>query len=176
MCTGTENMAVLGGICTSFFACVSCSGILVCTDVMARGIDIPDVNWVLQYDPPSSARWVSTNYITGSFTHCMHLLLLHFINLIIYLVWLSAFVHRCGRTARIGNYGNALVFLLPMEETYVNFLSINQKVSSEVISNFSHHLSALVAPNRESVLWSKFSILETSLIVWFTYSEHQQSG
>uniref|UniRef100_A0A1A7YH61 ATP-dependent RNA helicase n=1 Tax=Iconisemion striatum TaxID=60296 RepID=A0A1A7YH61_9TELE len=70
------------------------SGILVCTDVMARGVDIPDVNWVLQYDPPSSA---------------------------------SAFVHRCGRTARIGNYGNALVFLLPMEESYVNFLSINQK-------------------------------------------------
>ena len=41
---------------------------------------------------------------------------------------LSAFVHRCGRTARIGNQGNALVFLLPMEESYVNFLSINQKV------------------------------------------------
>ncbi|XP_054468289.1 ATP-dependent RNA helicase DDX55 [Anoplopoma fimbria] len=70
------------------------SGILVCTDVMARGIDIPEVNWVLQYDPPSSA---------------------------------SAFVHRCGRTARIGNQGNALVFLLPMEESYVTFLSINQK-------------------------------------------------
>ncbi|XP_051906626.1 ATP-dependent RNA helicase DDX55 isoform X1 [Hippocampus zosterae] len=70
------------------------SGILVCTDVMARGIDIPDVHWVLQYDPPSSA---------------------------------NAFVHRCGRTARIGNHGNALVFLLPMEESYVNFLSINQK-------------------------------------------------
>lgn len=33
-----------------------CSGILVCTDVMARGVDIPDVNWVLQYDPPSRAR------------------------------------------------------------------------------------------------------------------------
>ncbi|XP_019711996.1 ATP-dependent RNA helicase DDX55 isoform X4 [Hippocampus comes] len=70
------------------------SGILACTDVMARGIDIPDVHWVLQYDPPSSA---------------------------------NAFVHRCGRTARIGNHGNALVFLLPMEESYVNFLSINQK-------------------------------------------------
>ncbi|XP_064163611.1 ATP-dependent RNA helicase DDX55 [Anguilla rostrata] len=70
------------------------SGVLVCTDVMARGIDIPEVNWVLQYDPPSSA---------------------------------SAFVHRCGRTARIGNQGSALVFLLPMEESYVNFLSINQK-------------------------------------------------
>ena len=33
------------------------SGILVCTDVMARGIDIPEVNWVLQYDPPSNARY-----------------------------------------------------------------------------------------------------------------------
>ncbi|PWA26464.1 hypothetical protein CCH79_00001219 [Gambusia affinis] len=77
------------------------SGILVCTDVMARGIDIPDVNWVLQYDPPSSA---------------------------------SAFVHRCGRTARIGNYGNALVFLLPMEEPYVNFLSINQKCPLQKMS------------------------------------------
>lgn len=31
------------------------SGILICTDVMARGIDISEVNWVLQYDPPSTA-------------------------------------------------------------------------------------------------------------------------
>uniref|UniRef100_A0A3Q2DWN0 ATP-dependent RNA helicase n=1 Tax=Cyprinodon variegatus TaxID=28743 RepID=A0A3Q2DWN0_CYPVA len=46
----------------------------------------------------------------------------------------SAFVHRCGRTARIGNYGNALVFLLPMEETYVNFLSINQKCPLQKMS------------------------------------------
>ena len=28
-------------------------GILVCTDVFARGIDIPNIDWVLQYDPPS---------------------------------------------------------------------------------------------------------------------------
>ncbi|XP_033296649.1 ATP-dependent RNA helicase DDX55 isoform X2 [Orcinus orca] len=39
----------------------------------------------------------------------------------------SAFVHRCGRTARIGHGGSALVFLLPMEESYVSFLAINQK-------------------------------------------------
>lgn len=71
------------------------SGLLMCTDVMARGIDIPDVNWVIQYDPPKSAE---------------------------------SFVHRCGRTARIGNIGTALVFLLPAEETYVKFIEINQKV------------------------------------------------
>ena len=58
-------------------------GVLVCTDVMARGVDIPDVHWVIQFDPPSSA---------------------------------PAFVHRCGRTARIGQRGNALLMLLPNEE------------------------------------------------------------
>ncbi|VEN55959.1 unnamed protein product [Callosobruchus maculatus] len=31
-------------------------GLLLCTDVMARGIDIPEIDWVLQWDPPASAR------------------------------------------------------------------------------------------------------------------------
>ncbi|XP_067929524.1 ATP-dependent RNA helicase DDX55-like [Watersipora subatra] len=72
------------------------SGVLVCTDVMARGIDIPNIDYVLQYDPPSQA---------------------------------SSFVHRCGRTARIGNEGKAIVWLLPQEDAYIHFISINQKVT-----------------------------------------------
>ncbi|XP_059478620.1 ATP-dependent RNA helicase DDX55 [Neocloeon triangulifer] len=76
------------------------SGILVCTDVMARGVDIPLVDWVIQYDPPSSA---------------------------------AAFVHRCGRTARIGRKGSAILLLLPTEENYVEFLKINQKVLLESV-------------------------------------------
>jgi len=76
-------------------------GILICTDVMARGVDIPDVQWVVQMDPPSNAE---------------------------------AFVHRCGRTARIGNKGAAVLLLGPSEETYIDFLAINQKVKLKRIS------------------------------------------
>lgn len=77
------------------------NGILICTDVMARGIDISEVDWVLQYDPPCSA---------------------------------SSFVHRCGRTARIGNEGNALLFLLETEDAYVDFIKRNQKVNLQKIN------------------------------------------
>lgn len=69
--------------------------ILLCTDVLARGLDVPEIYWVIQWDPPASA---------------------------------TSFVHRVGRTARQGNDGCALVFLLPSEDAYVNFLKINQKV------------------------------------------------
>lgn len=83
---------------------------------MARGVDIPRVNWVLQFDPPSSAE---------------------------------AFVHRCGRTARIGNEGTAVLFLLPTEDAYVDFISLNQKVCqmSQIISR--HELKTdIVSPRR----------------------------
>lgn len=72
------------------------SGVLICTDVMARGVDIPAVDYVLQYDPPSNAE---------------------------------AFVHRCGRTARMGKKGAALLFLLATEQSYIEFIAINQKVT-----------------------------------------------
>ncbi|GAU94252.1 hypothetical protein RvY_06063 [Ramazzottius varieornatus] len=73
------------------------SGVLVCTDVVARGIDWPDIDWVIQYDIPKSA---------------------------------AVYVHRCGRTARIGGkVGRSLLYLLPNEEPYVEFIKRNQQVS-----------------------------------------------
>ncbi|XP_043697631.1 DEAD-box ATP-dependent RNA helicase 18 [Telopea speciosissima] len=69
------------------------SGILLCTDVAARGLDIPGVDWIVQYDPPQDP---------------------------------NVFVHRVGRTARMGRSGSAIVFLLPKEEAYVEFLHIRR--------------------------------------------------
>lgn len=59
---------------------VDTSAILVCTDVAARGLDIPYVSNVLHYQCPWNAE---------------------------------LYVHRCGRTARIGRDGECLALLSP---------------------------------------------------------------
>jgi ATP-dependent RNA helicase DDX55/SPB4 len=41
---------------------------------------------------------------------------------------LYSFNFSCGRTARLGRLGNALLMLLPNETAYVNFLLNSQKV------------------------------------------------
>ncbi|KAK0136790.1 putative ATP-dependent RNA helicase DDX31 [Merluccius polli] len=71
------------------------SGILLCTDVAARGLDLPQVTWIVQYNPPVSA---------------------------------AEYVHRVGRTARIGAKGNSLLFLTPAETAYIDELA-NHKIS-----------------------------------------------
>lgn len=39
---------------STFFEFANASaGVLLCTDVAARGVDIPAVDWIIQYDPPS---------------------------------------------------------------------------------------------------------------------------
>uniref|UniRef100_A0A8C5CAS5 ATP-dependent RNA helicase n=1 Tax=Gadus morhua TaxID=8049 RepID=A0A8C5CAS5_GADMO len=64
-------------------------------DVAARGLDLPQVTWIVQYNPPISA---------------------------------AEYVHRVGRTARIGAEGNSLLFLTPAETAYIDELA-NHNIS-----------------------------------------------
>jgi len=65
-------------------------GILVCTDVAARGLDLPAVGAAVQLDPPGLAE---------------------------------DYVHRVGRTARVGHAGEAMLMLLPSERSFVQTLA-----------------------------------------------------
>ncbi|KAL9240706.1 hypothetical protein vseg_014894 [Gypsophila vaccaria] len=41
---------------TFFDFCKAEKGILLCTDVAARGLDIPSVDWIVQFDPPDDPK------------------------------------------------------------------------------------------------------------------------
>ncbi|XP_068166756.1 ATP-dependent DNA helicase DDX31 [Antennarius striatus] len=73
----------------------SACGVLICTDVAARGLDLPQVTWIVQYTPPSAT---------------------------------AEYVHRVGRTARIGGRGNSLIFLTPTETAFIDELA-NHNIS-----------------------------------------------
>ncbi|XP_053180755.1 probable ATP-dependent RNA helicase DDX31, partial [Scomber japonicus] len=86
---------------------VSRSGVLLCTDVAARGLDLPQVTWIVQYTPPTAA---------------------------------AEYVHRVGRTARIGGKGSGLLFLTPAETAYITELanhniSLSEMKLSDILSS-----------------------------------------
>ncbi|KAK2725770.1 ATP-dependent DNA helicase DDX31-like isoform X2 [Artemia franciscana] len=83
------------------------SGVLICTDVAARGLDLPKVDWVLQFSPPSTVE---------------------------------EYVHRVGRTARVGLHGSAVIFLLPSE---IGFVS---RMNDKGITLQERPLQSILAP------------------------------
>ena len=67
---------------TTFFQfCNADTGILLCTDVAARGLDIPDVDWIVQFDPPDDPR----EYIHRSVVHKIFFFFPQYINHLQYL-------------------------------------------------------------------------------------------
>ncbi|CBZ56233.1 putative ATP-dependent RNA helicase, partial [Neospora caninum Liverpool] len=65
------------------------AAVLFATDVAARGLNLPYVTWIAQFDLPQQVE---------------------------------EYVHRIGRTARLGKEGNALIFLLDCESGYAEYL------------------------------------------------------
>ena len=63
--------------------------ILLTTDLSARGIDIPDVDTIIQLDPPKNE---------------------------------DSYIHKAGRTARVGNTGVSILFLLEEELSFINYM------------------------------------------------------
>ncbi|XP_035217704.1 probable ATP-dependent RNA helicase DDX31 [Stegodyphus dumicola] len=77
-------------------------GVLLCTNVAARGLDLLHVDWIVQYSAPSSAE---------------------------------IYVHRVGRTARIGKKGNSLLFLLPSESNFAHLLEQHKISYDEILAS-----------------------------------------
>ncbi|KAI0566902.1 RNA helicase [Gracilaria domingensis] len=111
-------------------------GVLFCTDVAARGIDIPDVDWVVQFDAPQEP---------------------------------DAYVHRVGRTARLGRDGRSMIFLAASEESYVDFLKIRKCPTVKFeLSESINVLEDVKRVVREATL-SDRAILEASELAFLSY-------
>ncbi|XP_077389394.1 putative ATP-dependent RNA helicase DDX10 [Festucalex cinctus] len=99
------------------------NAVLFATDIAARGLDFPAVNWVLQYDCPEDA---------------------------------DTYIHRVGRTARYKEGGEALLLLLPSEETGMiaqlreKKVPINKiQVNPDKLQHVQQKLEAFLAQERE---------------------------
>jgi len=92
---------------TFFTFCNAEEGILFATDVAARGLDLPLVDYIVQYDPPDHP---------------------------------DTYVHRVGRTARMGQRGQAILFLQRSEMDYSKMLKEKGLLLSEasVVSILAH--------------------------------------
>ena len=107
------------GIYKSFFE--SDQSVLLCTDVAARGLDIPHVDFIVQFDPPLDP---------------------------------NTFVHRIGRTARMGKQGRSLIYLMPHEASYVDFLHerqvpIQMQPPYKDVPDHGSHIRQLNCTNRD---------------------------
>ena len=80
--------------------------ILLSTDLASRGIDIPNIDMIIQFDPPKTD---------------------------------DSYIHKAGRTARVGNKGTSLLFLNENELTFLNYMKqkgiIIQKWEDQNIKN-----------------------------------------
>lgn len=126
------------------------TGVLLCTDVAARGLDLPDVNRIIQYDAPSDFK---------------------------------DYVHRVGRTARLGKAGEASLFLLPSEMEYLDILKAQDLHASiipveTVLSHLitSGHGQDFQAPAQELQNMLEQCVLSSSEVGFFLTRSIRREG
>jgi ATP-dependent RNA helicase DDX19/DBP5 len=92
---------------------------LICTNILARGIDVPEVDMVINYDVPFISNYGFKNPDYANF------------------------MHRVGRTGRFGTDGLALTLTSKTDEVYDDLLNEIQKYYSIEIKALNN-LSELV--------------------------------
>jgi ATP-dependent RNA helicase DDX31/DBP7 len=75
------------------------AGVMLATDVAARGLNLEGVHWIVQHDLPQDAK---------------------------------EYLHRAGRTARLGQRGQAVLMLHPTERPFLNLLREASVVPKEI--------------------------------------------
>jgi len=109
------RLVMSSGVYTQFASASQKAGVLLCTDVVARGIDIPDVDWIVQFDPPQDPSF----FVHRIGEECSMIVTACVFDarssktLIVFALW------RSGRTARMGRAGHSLLYLLPSEDAYI---------------------------------------------------------
>uniref|UniRef100_R4G333 ATP-dependent RNA helicase n=1 Tax=Rhodnius prolixus TaxID=13249 RepID=R4G333_RHOPR len=99
------------------------SGVLLCTDVAARGLDLPQTDVIVQYNSPPNP---------------------------------ADYVHRVGRTARVGSSGESVLFL---ESSEMNFLHwLNEKRIKLEEQDMETYLEGLVDLNVDSKKNKKLNV------------------
>jgi len=133
-----KRSEVFHAFCVRPKACV-----LFCTDIAARGLDFPAVDWVVQYDCPGDE---------------------------------AEYIHRVGRTARIGATGKALTMFLPSEQLMIPLLQRRRiplrevQVSPDRMRSMQNQLIALC------VQFNELKILAQKAFVSYFRSVHFQSN
>jgi ATP-dependent RNA helicase RhlE len=107
-----QRNAALAGFHRGQFA------VLVATDVAARGLDIPDVSHVINFDLPDTS---------------------------------DSYVHRIGRTARMGKSGQALSFVIPEDAQTLRDIerTLGMKLERAAVEGFE--MPEIVAPKPVAV-------------------------
>ena len=97
------------------------TGILIATDVAARGLDFQNVNWVIHYDINPDIK---------------------------------EYINRIGRTARIDNTGNSILFLMQNERKLLDTCfkpiknSLNEMKNSDILISFIKNINKNILKNK----------------------------